>query len=360
MNISRLFTEQGQSPWLDNLRRDALADGTLHKAIESGIRGLTSNPTIFQKAISSSRLYDEQFSAALAEGKSTEVAYWDLVTSDIVAACDLFAPLHQESGGTDGYVSVEVSPLLCHDTHGTIRAARDLNARIDRQNVMIKIPATDAGLQAISEVLADGISVNVTLIFGMDRYQQVVAAHQAGLEELARRKPSRLSSVASVASFFISRVDNAIDPRLSSTNIPQGRTAIAQAKVAYRHFLDHLDHPRWKTLAEHGALPQRPLWASTSTKNPNFSPTLYVDELIGPQTVNTLPDATIDAFNATGRVARTLDSDLDAARHHLAQVEEAGVDLQAVADQLEADGLASFTASFEDLLNTLSAKAAAR
>lgn len=360
MNIARLFAEQGQSPWLDNLRRDAIVDGSLQASIDSGIRGLTSNPTIFQKAISSSRLYDAQFFTALADGKSVEGAYWDLVTSDIVAACDLFAPLHASSRGLDGYVSVEVSPLLCHDADGTIAAARELSARIARPNVMIKIPATDAGLTAISEVLAEGISVNVTLIFGMDRYVQVVNAHQQGLERLALRDPSKLSGVASVASFFISRVDNVIDPLLSETKVPLGRTAIAQAKIAYRHFLNHLDDPRWKKIASSGALPQRPLWASTSTKNPTFSPTLYVDELIGPQTVNTLPDATIDAFNASGRVDRTLDRDIEAAEQHLAQAEEAGVNLRSVADQLEADGLASFTASFEDLLTTLAAKAASR
>jgi transaldolase len=360
MNLIRVFEEQRQSPWLDNLRRDALADGSLRRAIESGIRGLTSNPTIFQKAISSSALYDEQFFESLRSGSSIEDSYWDLVTSDIVSACDLFSVLYEASGRIDGYVSVEVSPLLCHDAQGTIQAARDLARRIDRQNVMIKIPATDAGLEAITQVVAEGISVNVTLIFGMDRYRQVVEAHVSGLEMLARRDPSALPRVASVASFFISRVDNTVDPRLTDTGIPLGLTAIAQAKCAFEYFEDHTRSARWKALADLGAQVQRPLWASTSTKNPAFSPTLYVDELIGPRTVNTLPDATVEAFASSGHVARTIDQDVEEARRHLDRVAQAGIDLAEVARQLEIDGLASFAASFEDLLASLADKASTR
>ena len=360
MNIARLFPEQQQSPWLDNLRRDALVDGSLQKAIDSGIRGLTSNPTIFQKAISSSKLYDDQFFESLDKGKSVEEAYWDLVIADIVKACDHFAALHHSSGGRDGFVSVEVSPSLCHDAQGTISAARELSRRISRPNVMIKIPATDAGLEAISTVVGDGISVNVTLIFGLSRYRQVVEAHVAGVESLMRTDPAKAPAVASVASFFISRVDNAIDPLLESKNVPVGQTAIAQAKLAYRDFVNHVASPRWSALATRGAQPQRPLWASTSTKNPSFSPTLYVDELIGPDTVNTLPDATVEAFDQSGRVARTIDRDVAAAEHHLQEVRRAGVDVEQVAAQLETAGLKSFQESFDDLLATLANKAATR
>ena len=360
MNISRLYTEQAQSPWLDNLRRDALVDGSLQTSISSGIRGLTSNPTIFQKAISGSKLYDEQFFAAIDRGLTIEVAYWELVVSDIRAACDLFAPLHQSSRGSDGFVSVEVSPALCHDAQGTIDSAKELSRVIDRPNVMIKIPATDAGIKAISAVIAEGISVNVTLIFGPTRYREVIAAHQSGLEKLASTKPSLLPSVASVASFFISRVDNAIDPLLAGTTLSIGRTAIAQAKVAYQTFLDHVSSPNWKKLADKGAQVQRPLWASTSTKNPAFPATLYVDELIGPHTVNTLPDSTIEAFERSGTVTRTLDVDVDGAAAHLDAVRKAGVDLEAIARQLETEGLDAFASSFDDLLATLASKAASR
>jgi transaldolase len=359
MNIARLFPEQQQSPWLDNLRRDALVDGSLQSAIDSGIRGLTSNPTIFQKAITSSSLYDEQFRRSLDDGQTVEEAYWDLVITDITGACDLFAPLHRSSDGVDGYVSVEVSPSLCHDAEGTIAAARDLAARVARPNVMIKIPATDAGLEAIATVIGDGISVNVTLIFGIPRYLQVVAAHQKGIETLAKRDPNRLPHVASVASFFISRVDNVIDPLIANTGLPLGRTAIAQAKLAYREFSKHLSSPEWASLASIGAQAQRPLWASTSTKNPAFSPTLYVDELIGPNTVNTLPDATLEAFDRSGTVARTIDTGFVEAEGHLRRVAEAGVNVDEIARQLETDGLKSFQASFDDLLAALASKATA-
>lgn len=360
MNLRRLHDEFGQSPWLDNLRRDALFDGSLSVAIERGVRGLTSNPTIFQKAITTSHLYDEQYSDLVASGSSVEEAYWELVVSDIIGACDRFASLHRDSDGSDGFVSVEVSPSLCHDSAGTIRAAKDLHRRIGRTNVMIKIPATDAGLDAITEVVAAGISVNVTLIFGLTRYRQVMEAHRRGVERLAQRDPKSLPMTASVASFFISRVDNVVDPIIESHGLRQGFTAIAQAKLAYRTFVEAMADSRWTVLATRGAKEQRPLWASTSTKNPAFSPTLYVDELIGARTVNTLPDATLEAFDAHGHLARTIDVDLDKAASHLEAVSNCGVDLESVAQQLESDGLASFQTSFDDLLSTLSTKRSTR
>jgi transaldolase len=224
---------------------------------------------------------------------------------------------------------------------------------------MIKIPATDAGLEAIATVIGDGISVNVTLIFGIPRYLQVVAAHQKGIESLAKREQDRLPHVASVASFFISRVDNVIDPLIANTGLPLGRTAIAQAKLAYREFARHVTSPEWTSVANHGAQAQRPLWASTSTKNPAFSPTLYVDELIGPNTVNTLPDATLEAFDRSGTVARTIDTGFVEAEGHLRRVAEAGVNVDEIARQLETDGLKSFQASFDDLLAALASKATA-
>ncbi|NBS27269.1 MAG: transaldolase [Actinobacteria bacterium] len=358
MNLARLFPEQGQSAWLDNLRRDSLVDGSLQRAITAGIRGLTSNPTIFQKAITGSTLYDEQFADALSRGLSVEDAYWELVTSDIVSACDLFAGVYESSKGVDGYVSVEVSPSLCHDAGGTIKAARELWKRVNRPNVMIKIPATDAGLEAITTVLSEGINVNVTLIFGIERYRQVAGAHQQGLELLAKNDETKLTHVASVASFFISRVDNAIDPLLEGSDVPVGRTAIAQAKLAYQEFLLHLQGPSWTALSTLGAQAQRPLWASTSTKNPAFSSTLYVDELIGPLTVNTLPDPTIEAFERSGTVGKTLDRDVESAREHLEQVKKAGIDVESIARKLEIDGLTAFQSSFDELLSSLEFKAA--
>ena len=360
MNLRRLYDEFGQSPWLDNLRRDSIVDGSLNAAIERGVRGLTSNPTIFQKAISSSTLYDEQFSRLVSSGASVEEAYWELVISDITAACDTFSAVYESSRGTDGFVSVEVSPSLCHDSAGTASAARELHRRIDRPNVMIKIPATDAGLSAITEVIASGISVNVTLIFGLSRYRQVMEAHRLGIERLAATDPHRLAATASVASFFISRVDNTVDPLLAASGLEAGRTAIAQARVAYREFVQLAAAMPWTTLAAKGAQEQRPLWASTSTKNPAFSPTLYVDELIGPRTVNTLPDSTLEAFAASGTLARTIDAGVDDAQSHIERVTDAGVDLESVAQQLEREGLASFQTSFDDLLAALSAKRSGR
>lgn len=359
--LTRLFHEQGQSPWLDNLTRGYLTSGQLQRLREGGIRGLTSNPTIFQKAIQGSPDYDEQFGAL---GQSSIVdRYWSMVLQDINGALDVFAPLYEESGGRDGFVSVEVDPALAQDGPGTELAARSLHEQIARPNLMVKIPATEAGIPAIRQMIAEGRSVNVTLIFSLDRYAAVMEAYIAGLESYAESPGADLTKVASVASFFISRVDTEIDRRLNENGTDdalglRGQAAVAQGKLAYRLFRETFSGPRWDALAARGARVQRPLWASTSTKNPEYRDTLYVEELIGPDTVNTLPDATIEAFADHGVVARRVDVDVDRAEAVWNALPTVGIDLDAVARQLEDEGLSSFQKSFEELLGALSDKAA--
>jgi transaldolase len=359
--LQKLYDEYGQSPWIDNLRRGFLSNGYLQSLINRGARGLTSNPTIFQKAIQGSDEYDTQFAELAAEGLSVEEIYWELVLSDIHGALDAFEPLHGESSGRDGFVSVEIDPSLARDGEGTLAAARKLHERIARSNVMIKIPATPEGLPAIRTMIAEGRNVNVTLIFSLERYAEVIEAYLSGLEDQARSPGANLAAVNSVASFFISRVDSEVDARLSNTGGDMagrlvGKAAIAQAHLAYELFVSKFSGPRWQALADRGAVAQRPLWASTSTKNAAYPDTLYVDQLIGPNTVNTLPDATLEAFDDHGRLARTVDSDVSNAHHTWAQLSDAGVDMKDVAAKLEAEGIASFQQSFTDLLGALSAK----
>lgn len=360
--LRRLFDEQGQSPWLDNLTRDLVSSGELERHRDAGVRGLTSNPTIFQKAIQGSTAYDTQLRESLAAGRSIEDSYWNLVLADIHGALDVFAPLHSESAGGDGYVSLEVDPHLANDTEGTIAAALDLWSRVGRPNLMVKIPATRAGLPAIRAAIAAGVNVNVTLIFGLERYRAVMEAYLSGLEDRVANGGS-IAGVASVASFFVSRVDTEIDARLEALGRPEalelrGRSAVSQARLAYDDFGRTFSGDRWSTLAARGAAVQRPLWASTSTKNPAYPDTLYVDALIGPDTVNTLPDATLAAFADHGTVARTVDVDVDEARAVWARLTEVGVDVADVAERLEREGLASFVASFDDLLDALRTKTA--
>jgi len=361
--LHRLYDEQGQSPWIDNLRRGFLTSGHLDDLIRRGARGLTSNPTIFQKAIQGSSEYDDQFRELAAAGHDAGQIYWELVLRDIHGALDAFDPLHAESGGRDGFVSVEVDPSLAFDGEGTLAAARALHDRIGRANVMIKIPATPEGIPAIRQMIAEGRNVNVTLIFSLQRYGEVIEAYIAGLEDRARDPRADLSRVNSVASFFISRVDSAVDARLSAIggdaerNLA-GKAAIAQGRLAYELFTASFSGARWEALAKRGAVVQRPLWASTSTKNPAYADTLYVDELIGPNTVNTLPDATFDAYENHGRVARTIDSDSTEAHSVWSQLAAAGVDMAAIAAKLEADGVSSFQQSFVELLDALTEKLA--
>jgi len=353
----------GQSPWLDNLRRGYLRSGELQAYVDRGIRGITSNPSIFQKAIADSDDYDDQFGELLGAGTSVEDAYWRMVTDDISEAVRVLRPVHDASDGVDGYVSVEVDPGLARDTEGTIASARGLHETIAEPNVLVKIPATAEGVPAIRAMIAEGRSINVTLIFSVERYAEVMEAYLSGLEAHAAAGASDLSHVASVASFFISRVDTEVDHRLGAIGTDEalalrGKSAVAQAQLAYQRFLEVFSGPRWDALAAAGARVQRPLWASTSTKNPDYPDTLYVDTLIGPDTVNTLPEATLEAFDDHGTVERTVDADPAAAQAALDAVTAAGVDLDDVARTLESEGVAAFEKSFDDLLATLEAKAA--
>jgi len=360
-----LFEDQGQSAWLDNLKRSYLTSGHLVALRESGVRGLTSNPSIFQKAIQDSSDYDEQFEMLLSEGTSVEAAYWALVASDIHGACDVFAKVYDHSRGVDGYVSVEVDPALAHAGPATTDAARVLHQTINRRNLMVKIPGTEACLGSIEQMIAEARCINVTLIFSLERYAEVIDAYITGLERLAQDPDADLSVVASVASFFISRVDSEVDARLSAIGSAEamalrGKAAVAQAKLAYQLFCEAFSGARWEPLANRGARVQRPLWASTSTKNPAYPDTLYVDELIGPDSVNTLPDATLEAFIDHGTLDRRVDVDVDEARSVWQSLADVGIDMNEVAAQLEQDGISSFQAAFQELIATLALKAADR
>ena len=353
-----LHTRSGQSPWLDNIRRGWITGGGLHQWVQQGVRGLTSNPSIFQKAIASGADYDDEFRSAITDGLDVESSYWRLVASDIAAAAEILRPVYDASEGLDGFVSVEVAPDLARDSAATEAAARDLHERLAVPNLYVKIPGTAEGLEPISAMIAEGRSINVTLIFSVDRYLEVAEAYISGLE----RAPGDLSRVSSVASFFVSRIDTEVDRRLDAIGTPEalelrGRAAIACAKVAYSHFQRLHAGSRWQALAARGARPQRLLWASTSTKNPAYPDTLYVDSLIGPDTVNTLPDATLEAFVDHGSVEATLTDGLYEATEVLERLAATGVDLASVAAQLEDEGVAAFTKSFDELLEVLVDKA---
>jgi transaldolase len=359
--LNALFDEQGQSPWLDNLTRPYLQDGTLDRLVARGVRGVTANPTIVAKAIEASDAYDEQLRGLMTTGHTVEGAYWELVTADVVRALGILRPLFDFSSGDDGFVSLEVGPAHATHTAATLLAARALHERIPEPNLLVKIPATAAGIPAIEAMIGEGRSINVTLIFSLARYDQVLEAYLTGLETLAHRGGD-LSSVHSVASFFVSRVDTEVDRRLENLATGEafalrGRVAVAQAKVAYQLFRTAHTGARWERLAERGARVQRPLWASTSTKNPRYPDTLYVDNLIGPDTVNTLPESVMTAFEDHGTVARTIDVDVAAADQDMRAVAKAGVDMDDVGHTLEGEGIAAFQASFAHVLGTLEAKA---
>jgi transaldolase len=354
-----LFDQQGQSPWLDNLKRSYLTSGELQRLVDAGIRGVTSNPTIFQKAIAGSDDYDEQF-RALLEQHTVEDAYWGMVVKDVLDALDVLRPVHDASGGADGFVSVEVAPSLANDTEGTSKAARYLDDHIDRPNLYVKIPATAEGVPSIRQMVSEGRNINITLIFGLPRYDDVIEAYLSGLEAY----DGDLSQLQSVASFFVSRVDTEVDRRLDALGTDEaaalrGKAAVAQAKLAYQLFKERFSGPRWEALAARGANVQRPLWASTSTKNPAYPDLLYVDTLIGPDTVNTLPDATIEAFLDHGTVARTIDQGVDEAKETLDRLAALGIDIDDVAATLENEGVASFVKSFDELMQALHDKASA-
>jgi len=355
--LQDLYREVGQSPWLDNLKRDYLVSGDLARMRDDGIRGVTSNPTIFQKAISGGTAYDEQF-RSLVKVHSVEDAYWELVVSDIDGALDVLRPVYDESQGEDGFVSIEVAPALANDTEASIKSAAYFHERIDKPNLFVKIPATAAGIPAIHEMISRGKSINITLVFSLSRYAEVMEAYISGLENYE----GDLSKVHSVASFFVSRVDTEVDRRLEAIGTPdalelRGRAAVAQAKLAYKLFREAFSGPRWEALARRGAKLQRPLWASTSTKNPAYPDLLYVDTLIGPDTVNTMPDATIAAFEDHGTVACTVDQGVDAAQSDLDRIEALGISMEDVAKTLEEEGVAAFVKSYDELIQALSDKA---
>jgi transaldolase len=360
--LQQLADEFGQSPWLDNLQRSYLTSGQLTVMRDRGVRGLTSNPTIFQKAIQGSADYDDQFTVLAADDHPVIDDYWEMVLADIHGACDVFSKVYDQTGGLDGYVSVEVDPGLAHDGGGTETAARDLHERLRRRNLMVKIPATLEGLPAIEQMIAEGRSINVTLIFSLERYQAVIDAYLAGLERFAADPAADLSRVASVASFFISRVDTEVDRRLDAIGTEaalalRGKAAVAQGHLAYRLFLKNFTGPRWAALEARGARVQRPLWASTGTKNKAYSDVLYVDTLIGPHTVNTLPEATLEAFADHGTPARTVDAGFDEADGVWQALADVGVDMDDVSAKLEREGVDAFMKSFDELIDALQAKA---
>jgi transaldolase len=362
-SLAQLYEAQGQSPWLDNLSRPSLRDGTIADLIARGLRGITANPTIVAKAIESSDAYDRQILDLRAAGRTGEDVYWELAITDVIEALQLLQPTFDASRGGDGFVSIEVAPRLAHDTGATMEAARQLHERIGQPNLMVKIPATSAGVPAIEAMVAEGRSINVTLIFSLSRYRQVLEAYLAGLEALADRGAD-LSAVRGVASFFVSRVDTEVDRRLEAIGSEdalalRGRAAVAQAKLAYQLFREAHTGSRWERLADHGARVQRPLWASTSTKNPAYPDTLYVDSLIGPDTVNTLPDSTLRAFEDHGTLARTIDVEVSDAREVVRRLARLGVDMEDVGLTLEREGIAAFQASLDHLLGHLDAKAVA-
>jgi transaldolase len=358
--LEHLYAEFGQSPWLDNLNRGYLRDGTLAQMVADGIRGVTANPTIFTKAIVGSADYDEQFASLTAAGRSVEDAYWQLVITDIVDALTLLRPVYDGSGGTDGFASLEVAAALARDTQGTIAAARALHERIAEPNLFVKIPATPEGVPAVRAMIAEGRSINITLIFSLTRYAQIIEAYLSGLETFAARGGDP-STVHSVASFFVSRVDTEVDRRLDTIGTPQaltlrGRAAVAQAKLAYRLFRDRFSGDRWDRLAARGAHLQRPLWASTSTKNPAYPDTMYVDELIGPNTVNTLPELTIAAFEDHGTAAQSIDKGLDESSELMQRLASVDIDMDQVGSTLEDQGVAAFDASYQQVHAVLAAK----
>jgi len=359
MNRLREIAAIGQSIWIDNLNRELLDAGGLRRLVEEdGISGVTSNPTIFEKGMGHSDLYDDSFREALDETRDPQEIFERLAYRDVRDAADLLRPTFEATQGRDGYVSFELPASLANDAEGSIREARRHREAIDRPNVLIKVPGTEAGVRAFEELTAAGVNVNVTLLFAVTRYEEVAEAYIRGLERRVDAGES-VDRAASVASFFVSRVDTKIDEALEGTGREdlRGKAAVANAKLAYRSFSRIFSGDRWERLAAAGAAPQRPLWGSTSTKNPDYPDTLYVDELIGPDTVNTMPDATIEAARDHATPARTVDRDVDAAERVMREVREAGVDVEAIVTNVLVDeGVAAFASSYDSLLETLERK----
>ena len=362
--------DAGQSIWLDFIDRTILRNGDLARRIqEDALTGMTSNPTIFEKALAEGTAYDEQLASA-----PTSLTAWDLFelveTDDVRSASDLFRPVYDRTGGADGYVSIEVSPGAAHDARSTIAEAHRLWDEVGRPNVMVKVPGTTEGALAVRQLTADGLNINITLLFSLDAYCGVIEAYMQGLEDRVAAG-QEIAHIASVASFFVSRVDTEVDRRIDAM-LPsaapdvaarltalKGRVAVANAKLAYALFRERFAGDRWSALARRGAKLQRPLWASTSTKNPAYRDVMYVEDLIGPDTVNTMPPATIEAFRDHGAVRRTVTAGLDAERQCVADLESLGISLSAVTDKLLVDGLASFGKSFDTLIARLGEKSRA-
>lgn len=362
--------KQGQSVWLDYIRRDLITSGELKRLIdEDGLRGITSNPSIFEKAIAGSADYADFLDQLRAQGLSSGDMYERIAVRDIQDSADLLLPVYKATNKRDGYVSLEVSPTLARDTKATIEEARRLWKTVARPNIMIKVPGTPEGVPAVRQLISEGININITLLFAQEAYVKVAEAYVDGLE-LAQKAGKDISGIASVASFFVSRidslVDSMIDERLKTATPPQqdqellrslhGKVAIANAKQAYRYYQKMIETPRWKALAAKGAQVQRLLWASTSTKNPKYRDVLYIEELIGPDTVNTIPPATIDAFRDHGAVRRTLDADVAAADATMSNLEKAGISMQKVTDKLLEDAIKLFADAFEKLLAAVEQK----
>jgi transaldolase/glucose-6-phosphate isomerase len=370
MNPLRALAEKGQAVWLDHLSRDIIADGELERLIEEdGLAGITSNPTIFEKAIGESASYDADIARLVGKGETSLGAIYErIATADIAAAADMLRPLYEKTEGRHGFVSLEVSPYLAADTAATIEEARRLWQTVGRENIFIKVPATAAGIPAIRQLLAEGINVNITLLFSQQVYEEVVEAFFAGLEDrVAVGKP--IGRMASVASFFVSRIDTAVDKLLEqaierSANATEraaleklrGKAAIANAKLAYQRWQKRFSGARWERLQKEGARPQQLLWASTGTKNPAYSDVLYIEELIGPETVNTMPEKTMDAFRDHGKVRDTLTADVGAAAQTLAALDRAGISLEKVTTELVVDGVRLFADAFDKLNAALAGK----
>jgi transaldolase len=357
MSTLKKLAAEGQSVWLDYIRRSILDSGELSDLVKAGVRGVTSNPAIFEKAIAGTADYDDDVRKLAMEGRSVEEIYESLAIADIRAAADILADVHEDTGGEDGFVSLEVNPAHAHATEETVAEAERFFARVNRHNVMIKVPGTSDGIPAVERLTAGGINVNVTLLFSLAQYEAVTQAYLAGLEKrLAAGSP--LSHVHSVASFFVSRVDTAVDKELEKKGVRdlQGKIAVDNARRVYERFVAIFSGPRWERLARAGAKVQRPLWASTGTKNPAYPDTLYVDTLIGPHTVNTMPPDTLKAFLDHGTVRRTVDEDLAGGRERLARLASLGIDLDAVTARLLAEGVKAFEDPFASLMASLAAK----
>ncbi len=360
--------DAGQSIWLDSIDRRMLHDGELERRIrDDALTGMTSNPTIFQKALASSNAYDEQIIAAEEEGLSSWELFELLETTDVRDACDAFAGVYSSTRGADGYVSIEISPGVSRDADAAVEEGRRLWKTVDRPNVMVKVPGTPEGAIAVRRLIAEGINVNITLLFAIEAHERVIEAYMAGLEDRVKAHHP-IDGLASVASFFVSRVDSEIDKRLDALiakapaaekerlQLLKGRAAIANAKLAYRLFRQKFSGPRWEALAKQGARVQRPLWASTSTKNPAYRDVMYVEELIGPDTVDTMPPATIDAFKDHGVVARTVDKKVAVSEALLKEIEAVGISMREVTEKLLVEGIASFQKSFDELIAGLESK----